>query len=136
YFHTYGQKDEYRVEVRYTSVVDLKDVTQAWSRIDDNTRCEVHKGEKRGNVVEPSDDFELFDSIHQRTLERQGIKRNYITSEQLGRMYAKLKEKKRCQLFLARNSAGSPTSACFTIWDNKRAYHFLAGSNPDHRNDG
>jgi hypothetical protein len=104
--------------------------------MDDNTRCEIHKGEKRGNVVEESDDFELFDIIHQRTLERQGIKRNYIMSEQLARMYAKLKAKNRCQLFLARNSEGSPTSVCLTIWDNKRAYHWLAGSTPELRNDG
>ncbi len=135
YFHTYGQQREYTVTVRYTSVVDLRDIKRAWSRMDDNTRCEIHKGEKRGNTVRESDDFELFDDIHRRTLERQGIKRDMPT-ELLARMYARLKQENRCQLFLARDSAGSPTSGCLTIWDNKRAYHWLAGSDPERRNDG
>jgi hypothetical protein len=135
YFHTYGQGNEYTATVRYTSVVDLTDMNRAWSNMDDNTRCEIHKGEKRGNRVGESNDFELFDDIHRRTLERQGVKRD-IPSEQLAGMYAKLKEENRCQLFLARNSAATTTSACITIWDNKRAYHWLAGSAPEHRNDG
>jgi hypothetical protein len=135
YFHTYGRDSQYIVTVRYTSVVDLTDMNRAWSKMEDNTHCEIHKGEKRGNSVEESDDFEIFDGIHRRTFERQGIERG-IPSELLARMYAKLKNEDRCQLFLARNFDGSPTSACLAIWDDKRAYHWLAASDPDHRNDG
>jgi len=135
YFHTYGQESEYTVAVRYTSVVDLSDIHRAWSNMDVNTHCEIHKGEKRGNIVQESDDFELFDSIHRRTFERHGGKRA-VPSELLARMYLKLKEENRCQLFLARKTAGNPTSVGLTIWDKRRAYHWLAGSEPEHRNDG
>ena len=135
YFHTYGQDSMYSVTVRYTSVVDLSDMNRAWSKMENNTHCEIHKGEKRGNSVQESDDFEIFDRMHRRTFERQGIERD-IPSEFLARVYAELKKENRCQLFLAQNSVGSPTSACLAVWDNKRAYHWLAASEPEHRNDG
>lgn len=135
YFYTYGRPSQYTVTVRYTSIVDLSDMNRAWSRMEDNTHCEIHKGEKRGNIVEECNDFEIFDRIHRRTFERQGIERG-IDNELLAHMYAKLKKESRCQLFQARNSSGSPTSACLAIWDKKRAYHWLAASEPEHRNDG
>jgi lipid II:glycine glycyltransferase (peptidoglycan interpeptide bridge formation enzyme) len=135
YFHTFGRNAVYNLTARFTSVVDLTDMNRAWSRMEDNAHCEIHKGEKRGNTVEESDDFEVFDRIHRRTFKRQGIERSTPT-QLLTHMYAKLKNEKRCQLFLARNLDGNPTSASLEIWDNKRAYHCLAASEPDHRNDG
>lgn len=135
YFHTHKSESKYLVNVRYTSVVDLSDMNQAWSRTEDNTRGNIRKGEKRGNKVQKSDDFEVFDRMHRRTFERQGIERDAPT-ELIARMYAKLKEKNRCQLFLAANSSGAPTSGGLAIWDKRRAYHLMGGSEPEHRNDG
>jgi hypothetical protein len=135
YFHTYGQKNEYIVTVRYTHLVDLSDLERTWSKIDANTRYEIHKAEKRGSKVEESEDFAFFVGMHQRTFERQGVKRD-IPEELLARLYSTLKRVGRCQLYLARNTKGAPTSGVLAIWDSKRAYYLLGASEPEHRNDG
>ena len=135
YFHTYGQKSEYTAVVRYTHLVDLRDIERTWSNIDDNTRYEIHKAEKRGSTVAESDDFSLFDGMHQRTFERQGVERD-IPADLLGRMYKRLQQEKRCQLYLARNAQGAATSGVLAVWDSKRAYYLLGASEPEHRNDG
>jgi hypothetical protein len=135
YFRTYGTENEYDVHVRYTHIVDLRDLQSTWAAMDDNTHWEIRKAEKGGITVCLSNDFECFTAIHQHTFERQGVDHD-IPSEWLTRIYELLHREGRCQIYLAFNPEGKATSGLFVVWDNKRAYFLLGGSEPAFRNNG
>lgn len=135
YFRAFGRPAQYQTMVRCTYVVDLRDVKRTWAALDDKTRYEIRKAMKNGSVVEESSDFDVFDRMHLRTFQRQGVNRD-IPAELLRRMYEQLKSCGRCQLYLAKNAQGATTSGAVAIWDNKRAYYILGASEPEHRNDG
>lgn len=135
YWMTYGRPHEYTALVRYTYVVDTGDMDRAWNKLDENTRYEINKARKRDITVVESDDFALFDGMHERTFERQGNERD-VPASLLQRVYANLKQANRCQLYLARTADGIVTSGVLAIWDTKRAYYLLGGSEPNYRSNG
>ena len=135
YWETFGHPREYAATIRYTYVVDLREVQTTWSRFDDNTRFEVRKAEKRGSSVGVSDDIGAFEQMYRRTFERQGLDaENEVRL--MRRLYDVLKPAGRVQIFLARNAEGAVTSGAVAVWDTKRAYYLLGASEPAHRNDG
>jgi hypothetical protein len=135
YWETYRQPQEYRAFVAYTYIVDLRDIDRAWSNLDDKTRCVVHKAEKCGSSVAESDDFAVFERLHQLTFERQGASHG-IEGRLLPRVYDATRAAGRCQLFLAHNREGAPTSGVLAIWDANRAYYMFGASDPMYRSDG
>ena len=135
YWETFGQPREYVATIRYTYVVDLRDLEATWSRFDDNTRFEVRKAEKRGSSVGASDDICAFEQMYRRTFERQGIDAE-DEARQMRCLYDALKPAGRAQIFLAHNAEGAVTSGAVAVWDAKRAYYLLGASEPAYRNDG
>ncbi len=135
FFRTFGALDRYEVDVRYTLVVALNDLAAAWSAMDSNTHCEVHKAEKNQVRIEAGGDFECFLDMHRRTFERQG--QEVDAPEELIRgLYSALKNQERCRLYLARLPSGQVTSGMLAIWDAKRAYYQMGASEPAYRNNG
>ncbi len=138
YWHCYGRAgDEYIVTLRYTSLVDLNDISKTYEQFDDDTKYEIRKAEKNAiEIVRGNDSFDAFNKLHEATFNRQGIKRTDYEVKLIKRIYDALYSKRLCKLFFAKTKDGVNSAAAMIINDCKRAYYLFGASDPETRNNG
>ncbi|HIE74229.1 MAG TPA: GNAT family N-acetyltransferase [Flavobacteriales bacterium] len=127
------------LNLHYTGVLDLKKIgsfEQALMNVRTVRRQEYKKCIKNGFTVEASNDVSILNFLHEKTFERQGMKRSkseVFLATELARESLK---KGIGRLLICRNSEGVPTSASLFLFDNKTGYYLIGANDPEYRKFG
>jgi lipid II:glycine glycyltransferase (peptidoglycan interpeptide bridge formation enzyme) len=125
----------YHTQVYYTYRIDLTDVDQVWREMEDKRRNDIRRAERDGITVDDSVTIKDVLSLAEKTYQRQEKKVHF--SDLATRVEGALLPEGRCRCFVARSRDGTPLAGIFTVWDDKDAYYFLGGYNPEgHRGAG
>lgn len=116
--------------VLYTYVLQLGTV-----RFDRNARRRIASAVDAGVSVERSDEIGAFAKLLQVMYANKGVPFS-IAPDSLAGVFAGLKEMGRGELWVARADDGEIVAADLVIVDSKRAYRWMAASDPDHLSTG
>lgn len=137
-WHNYNKEQrKFRVDVRYTGVLDLAAVREHGLRslMSSNRVQEIKKAEKNSTIIEQSDDVDKFLQLYQKTFERQGIdvgesELTFIESVVTAHLRAG-----KAHMYLAFQDS-IPAAGCVFINDSKTAYYAFGAQDPDYRSSG
>ena len=141
-WHNYGQEcGGYRVDVRYTSYLDINDFfpAQDLEQIDAYRNASVARRQqiryaRRDRVfTEEFSDVSMFIDFYRRTMERQG---ENVDAEKLDRMVtlvAALLDSNAARMFVSKTSDNVTGSVVVYVFDNRRAYYLFGASDPNLR---
>lgn len=142
-WHNYGQDlDQYKVDVRYTSSLDIADFAQA-EKLDDIAaygaasvarRQQVRYARRDGVVTEPSEDVGAFIDFYRMTMARQGETVEAEKLDQMAGLVTGLINVGMARMFVSRTREGTPGSIAVYTFDNKRAYYLFGANDPVLRN--
>ena len=125
--------------MNYTGLLDLKKI-ENFEQVLMNARTvrrqEYKKCIKNGFTVEASNDISILDYLHEKTFERQGMKRSkseVFLATELARESLK---KGIGRLLICKNSEGVPTSASLFLFDDNTGYYLIGANDPDYRKFG
>lgn len=120
--------------VRYTYLLQLDDLEDAWRGMDAKRRNDITRAEKDGIYVENSSDFEQAFALVEKTYERQ--EREPTFKSIVFKYNEILSQKGQCNSFLARNKEGKAIAAVYIVWDEKRSYYLLGGYDVEEHHHG
>ncbi len=125
----------YASRVRYTYVLELDNLEDAWQRMDAKRRNDITRAEKDGICVGDGDDFDCILALVDKTFARQGKKKKASRAVAL-RYNEVLSRKGRCKAFVARDKEGIAIATVYIAWDEKRSYYLLGGYDSENRHHG
>jgi len=127
------------LNLNYTGVLNLQkseSFDQILMDVRTARRQEYNRCLKNGFTVEETNDVGILDSLHEKTFERQGMKRSKsevflateLAKESLAKGFGRL--------LICRNFKGVPTSASLFLFDDKTGYYLIGANDPNYRKDG
>jgi hypothetical protein len=120
--------------VRYTYILDISNLDDAWQRMDDKCRNDIRRSEKDGVHIIPADSFDQVLTLVEKTFERQGQQAAFrAVAASYNRL---LEQKKQCQGFLAKNADAKLIAVVYIVWDEKRSYYLLGGYDSENSHHG
>lgn len=120
------------IQPRRTLVVDLQGDEETWlARMKQKTRYNIRLAERKGVVVQPSDDIDGFYRLLQATGTRDNFGLHHV--EYYRRAYRLFHEQGRCVLLLA-SYEKQPLAGLMVFAWGQRAWYFYGGSNDLERN--
>jgi hypothetical protein len=127
------------LNLNYTGLLDLKKA-ESFDQILMNARTvrrqEYNRCVRNKFTIEEEGDISILDFLHEKTFERQGLKRSksdvFIATELAKESLAK----GFGRLLICRNSKGVPTSANLFLFDNKTGYYLVGANDPEYRKYG
>ena len=123
----------WRSSVYYTYYLNLtKDIDRSISK---KTRNIVRKAEKEGITIRKMTDVEEFYKLYSMTYTRQGLN-TPVNIEFFDEMISLIKGENMGKMWFAKTSTGELASAEVFVWDEKRAYRWVAGSHSSLRKTG
>ena len=140
-WHNYHDKTGFQptLNLNYTGVLDLQKA-ENFDQILMNARTvrrqEYKKCIKNGFIVEVSNDVSVLNFLHEKTFERQGMKRSKSEVFLATELAKESLDKGFGRLLICRNVKGAPTSASLFLFDDKTAYYLIGANDPDYRKDG
>ena len=123
----------WKSRVLYTYYFDLNGEIDL--KISKKTRNVVRKAAKSRITIKKSRDVDAFYSMYAMTFERQGLKPPAPMGH-IEKMIELIDAKAAGDMWIAETDSGVAVAAEIFIWDNKRAYRWLAASNPNYREIG
>ena len=127
------------LNLNYTGLLDLKKAEsfdQILMDVRTVRRQEYNRCVRNEFTIEESNDISILDFLHEKTFERQGLKRSkseVFLATELARESLK---KGIGRLLICRNNEGVPASACLFLFDDKTGYYLIGANDPDYRKDG
>jgi len=112
----------WQCDVRYTYVVNLRDLTKVWADLEKQTRYDINKLMKDSPIMAYAKDIEDFDELYEQTFKRKGLGRP-VSKEFIKSLFIEM----RAELLLCYQERRL-CSAAMIIKDNKRAYYILGAS--------
>ena len=106
----------YTPRVKYTYVVDIRDITTAWSRMEQDTRYEINRAEKRGAEARDGT-MEEFIGLYYGMWERKELE-SPVSKEFLLNMAR----------VIPNDILVTDTAGAVMVYDSKRAYYILGAS--------
>ena len=120
------------IQPRRTVVIDLEGDEETWlGRMKQKTRYNIHLAERKGVVVQPSQDVEGFYRLMQATGTRDSFGVHHI--DYYRRAYRLFAERGQCALLMA-SYEGQPLAGLMVFAQGPRAWYFYGGSNDLERN--
>ena len=120
------------VGVNHTYYVDLTDMERLWNSVDRNVRTQIRKAEALGMRVVAGEDISLFYKIYRETFSHKGLPVP-ARQETVRQVYSLLREQGLAKLYLGEDSSGKAVSAYICIWDSRRGYFWVGGTEPESR---
>jgi hypothetical protein len=127
------------LNLNYTGLLDLKKAEsfdQILMDVRTVRRQEYNRCVRNEFTIEESNDISILDFLHEKTFERQGLKRSksevFIATELAKESLAK----GFGRLLICRDSKDVPTSASLFLFDDKTGYYLIGANNPEYRKDG
>ncbi len=140
-WHNYHKQDglQPHLDLYYTGILDLAKI-ESFDQVLVNARTvrrqEYKKCVKNGFTIEESDDINILNLLHNKTFERQGMKRSksevFIATELAKESLAK----GFGRLLICRDSKGVPASASLFLFDDKTGYYLIGANDSEYRKDG
>jgi len=126
----------YIQSTQYTYVIDeLRDLDKVFSDIASSYRNKVRKARKAGIKVVESDDIEALLELNRKTFTRQGLDLPY-PEDLVIRIDQVCAERDCRRIFLTKDTSDRIHSALFVVYDQKRMYNLIQGSDPELRHSG
>jgi hypothetical protein len=127
------------LELIYTGILEINE-NMNFDQILANTRSsrrqEYRRCIKNGFSTEESLDFELLDSLHDKTFLRQGLTRP-LYDKYLSKVLAKESINKGFgRLLVCKDNQGKPASACLFLFDDNTCYYLIGANDPEFRKSG
>lgn len=113
--------------IRYTYLVDLKDLNAAFMELDVDRRNDIRKGVRIGLVCEESEDIEEFIPLLLRSLQAQGIEWSVYRVKQFRACFSVSNSMGKGRLFFVRNDSGKLLGGAWLVWDQHCSYYLLTG---------
>ena len=126
----------YTGEIHYSYTLDLRDTEKIYADMKGSVRTAIKKAEKK-ITVEECENLNEFYSLCSKSLEKQGVKSQFLLST-LTSLDTVLKFRGLRKIFLARDAAGNAQGAVYIVFDdnNKSAHYLIGGSDPVLRQSG
>jgi len=140
-WHNYhlNKKDQFKVDVSYTGILDIGRINNFNEilKISRSIRRQEHKKCLLGGFrVEESDNVSILNKLHQKTFERQGLKRSK-NEKFIATILAKESiEKGFGRLMICRDSKGVPAAASLFVFDRYTGYYLIGANDPGFRKYG
>jgi len=126
----------YRADVAYTYILDgLKDQERLQQNYSSKLRNTNKKAEKMEIKVVKDNNINAFIALYKQTFSRQGLE-NPVSEKLLRGLFERSFENYSGAIYFARDKEGNDHSAAFILFDKKRAYYLLSGSDPKYRSSG
>ena len=130
-FHWAG----FDLRVRYTyTIPDLSDMDHIWSGLLKNIRGYVRKAQKHV-VVRDDLGLDKFVETYEKTYLRQGRKLK-LSRTLLQRLDDALSQRDKRRILFAVDAKGRVHAVVYLVWDERTAYHLMAGGDPELRSSG
>ncbi|MFH1924094.1 MAG: GNAT family N-acetyltransferase [Planctomycetota bacterium] len=130
-FHWAG----FRLRVRYTyTIPDLSDRDRIWTGLLTNVRGYIRKAKKHV-VVRDDLGLDKFVETYEKTFLRQGRKLPF-SRVLLERLDDALARQGQRRIFFAVDAREHVHAVVYLVWDNRAAYHLMAGGDPELRSSG
>ena len=113
---------KWECDVRYTYIVNLRDLTKVWAELEKQTRYDINKLMKDPPIIAYGKDTDDFDDLYEQTFKRKGLDRP-VSKEFIKSLFTNM----RAELLLCYQDQKLCSSAMI-IKDNKRAYYILGAS--------
>lgn len=138
WFHYHKpQQGLFKIELKYTGILDLNTINtfeEFLLSVRKVRRYEYRRAISEGSTIEVSNDITILNELHQRTFERQGIKRSADEERLLFSISRSAISKGFGQLLVCRNKSGIPTAATLFLYDTKCGYYLFGANDPEFRN--
>lgn len=125
----------YNPVVRYSFLIDLSSRDDLLKEMEQRTRYDINKSQKKGTQVVTEDNLSDFHSLHEKTYKRQGLKCP-VSESRLKKIYQNLKNLDKCRIYFARDTDGTVLSTAFIAWDGETAYYLMGAVNYEMRDQG
>jgi len=120
--------------VRYTYLANISDLDRAWESMENRRRNDIHRAQRDGIYVKPSNSFEDCFALVEKTFERQEMTPGFRNAAI--RYYELLSQRDQCKPFVAFDPEDHPIAVVFLVWDDKCAYYLLGGYDPERGHTG
>ncbi len=125
----------YRYEPSFSYVLDdLSDIDKVFNSFHKQLKKNIRKSEDYCQISEDNDP-EILINVMDRTYENQG-RRNPISHKLVKTIVEKASINKRGKMFTARDEDGNVQVSAFMVYDHRRAYALISGSDPKYRGSG
>ena len=127
------------LNLNYTGLLDLKkaeNFDQILMDVRTVRRQEYNRCVRNEFTIEESNDISILDFLHEKTFERQGVKRSKSEIFLATKLANESLVKGFGRLLICRNVKGAPTSASLFLFDDKTGYYLIGANDPDYRKDG
>ena len=140
----YGQdKPRYNIDVRYTTLMDIRDFTgdpnlnniDTYQQSSVARRQEIRYGKKKGVRTSETHDIGEFIDYYQLSMLRQGIEVSLSMKQQMHNLLEALKPSGNLFIFESKTKNGDTGSMAVFLTDTKRAYYLFGGNNPEFRSE-
>jgi len=129
---------QFQIDLRYTGVLELKDVTcrnDLLSLFARGRQGDYKKALAKGLTVKTALDAALLDDLHAKTFARQGAERGYL-DQLLQPITQSALDNGFGELLVAYTPDGIAVSAALFIWDNSTSHYLFGASDPGYRSTG
>jgi hypothetical protein len=116
----------FRQTTRYTYVIDLTDLDQAWGEMNSNTRKQITKAEKLGIRMVPCGIEDVY-KCECESHARRGTKPRH-SQEVLRRIHDAALQHSSGACLAAVDKDGQLLAGSFMVWDRNRAYGLVCGN--------
>lgn len=139
WFHYHERnRGTFKITIGYTGLIDIRKVRTMEDLLESirtTRRQEVRKAQKKGWIVETSKDTDLLDRLHERTFDRQGMKRPE-GEEILMRSIAKAAlDHGFGEMLITKNTMDKVAGAILLLYDERSAYYLIGANDPEFRKD-
>jgi len=126
------QKQGWGVNIGYTYVVPLKDLSSLWNRTEQNLRRLINRCSQQDVRFSADDDFDSFYRMHLNTRHRKGISL-YLPRESFKQYFERLSSLGLCRLYFARLPGGRPVSTQLVLLGKHPVSHTVcAAGDPEY----
>jgi hypothetical protein len=141
-WHNYSQEHRrYRVDVRYTSYLDIADFAtaqdlqdiEAFKQATGARRQQIRYAKRDQIITEEFCDLGLFLDFYHRTIKRQGEEVSLDKLNRMGALVAALLDSKKARMFISKSSNQIVGSIAVYAIDNLRAYYLFGANDPEQR---
>lgn len=141
-WYRYGEdSDRYRIDVRYTSYLDIGDFvaagraedTRAYREASSARRQQIRYAKRNGIFTKEDVQAGLLIDFYRRTLERQEIEVPTALVSRMGALVDGLLAQGRARIFASFTRDGTAGSVAVFGLDSKRAYYLFGASDPSLR---
>lgn len=125
----------FRYKLAYTYYSAIRSIEEMWDHLDNEVRKNIKKCEKEGYRLCTNEEILALHQLVRDTYHRKGLAYRE-KDETAGKIYEYVIATEQGKLFLLKDGKNKIVAGRMMLWDNKRAYDWLAGTDRAHVKSG